>query len=140
MILNPKWVDVASYLNQNMMISASHFVQQAGTAAINESEAECHQMSLEFDKRRKFLLKRLKESGLDPKYTPTSAFYILFRYPDQSKKSFDVSLDILDKTGVALTPGIDFGQNGEGFIRFSYANSMENIDEAVKRLQKYFFK
>ncbi len=140
MILNHKWVDMASYLNQNMMISASHFVQKAGTAAINESEAECHQMALEFDKRRKLLLSRLKESGLDPQYTPNSAFYILFQYPDQSKKSLDVSLDILHKTGVALTPGVDFGQNGEGFIRFSYANSMENIDEAVKRLQKYFFK
>ena len=140
MILNPAWMGMASYLNQNMMISASHFVQQAGTAAIDEGESECRKMSLEFNKRRKFLLKRLKESGLDPKYSPNSAFYVFFRYPDQTKKSFDISLEILEQTGVALTPGIDFGQNGEGFLRFSYANSVENIDEAVRRLQGYFRK
>ena len=140
MILNPAWVDVASYLNQNMMISASQFVQQAGTAAINDSESECRAMATEFNRRRKFLLKRLKESGLDPRYSPNSAFYVLFRYPDQSRKSFDVSLDILERTGVALTPGIDFGRNGEGFLRFSYANSLENIDEAVRRLQQYFLR
>ncbi len=138
MILNPAWVNVASYLNQNMMISASQFVQQAGTAAINDADCACRKMALEFDKRRKFLLKRLKESGLDPQYTPNAAFYVLFRYPNQKRGSFDVSLDILEKTGVALTPGIDFGKNGEGFLRFSYANSLENIDEAVKRLQRYF--
>ncbi len=139
MIMNPEWIGVASKMHQNMMISAAHFVQDAGTTALKESEPECRKMAEEFDKRRRFLLKRLKEIGLDPGYNPVGAFYVFLRYPDQGRKSLDVSMDILDRIGVAMTPGIDFGPAGEGFIRISYANSLENIDEAVSRLQKYFF-
>ncbi len=138
MILKEEWATVAAKVHQNMMISAAHFVQDAGTVAIREGESDCRKMAEEFDSRRKFLLRRLDEIGLNPGYNPVGAFYVFLKYPDQSKKSLDVAMDILDKTGVALTPGIDFGPAGEGFIRFSYANSKENIDEAVKRLQQYF--
>ena len=139
MIVKPKWMAVAAKVHQNMMISAAHFVQDAGVAALNVGEVECETMAQEFNKRRIFLLQRLKEIGLDPGYNPVGAFYVLLKYPDQSCKSLDLSLDILEKTGVALTPGIDFGPAGEGFLRISYANSRENIDEALKRLQQYFF-
>lgn len=137
-ILDEKWVKPASFLNQNMMISAAQFVQQAGAAALLESEDECYKMSLKFNERRKFVLQRLKEIGLDPKYTPTAAFYVFLKYPNKNIKSLDLAKDILAKTNVALTPGIDFGQEGEGYIRLSYANSMENLDEALSRLEKYF--
>ena len=138
MIVKEEWMPVAARVHQNMMISAAHFVQDAGATAIRESEGECRKMAEQFDKRRKFLLKRLVEIGLDPGYTPVGAFYVLLKYPDQTRKSLDVSMDILEKVGVALTPGIDFGPAGEGFIRISYANSLENIDEAIKRLAEYF--
>ncbi len=138
MIMKPEWVKVAAKVHQNMMISAAHFVQDAGAVAIEKGEAECRKMAEEFDSRRRFLLRRLKEVGLDPGYNPVGAFYVLLKYPDQSRKSLDVSMDILDKCGVALTPGIDFGAAGEGFIRISYANSKENINEAVNRLKDYF--
>ncbi|MBU2510155.1 pyridoxal phosphate-dependent aminotransferase [bacterium] len=138
MIMKPEWVKVAARVHQNMMISAAHFVQDAGTVAINEAESECRKMAEEFDNRRRFLLKRLKEIGLDPGYNPVGAFYVLLKYPDQSLKSLDLSMDILEKCGVALTPGIDFGAAGEGFLRISYANSKENIDEAINRLKDYF--
>ncbi len=139
MIINPEWVDVAARIHQNMMISAAHFVQKAGVVALTQAEDQCRKMALEFDKRRKFVLKRMKECRLDPLYTPRGAFYVFLKYPDQNRKSLDLSLDILDKTGVAVTPGIDFGPGGEGFIRLSYANSLERIDEAVTRLERYFF-
>jgi aspartate/methionine/tyrosine aminotransferase len=45
-------------------------------------------------------------------------------------------MEILEKTGVALTPGVDFGPGGEGFLRFSYANSLENLDRALERLKE----
>ncbi len=138
MIMKPEWMKVAAKVHQNMMISAAHFVQDAGAAAIERGEEECRKMAQEFDNRRRFLLRRLKEIGLDPGYNPVGAFYVLLRYPDQSRKSLDVSMDILEKCGVALTPGIDFGSAGEGFIRISYANSMENINEAINRLKDYF--
>ncbi len=139
MIVKPEWMEVAAKIHQNMMISASHFVQDAGTVAITKGEPECEKMSREFNKRRVFLLKRLKEIGLDPGYSPVGAFYVFLKYPNQEIKSLDLSMDLLEKTGVAMTPGIDYGLAGEGFIRISYANSMENIDEALNRLQGYFF-
>lgn len=139
MIVNPEWIDVAAKIHQNMMISAAHFVQKAGTTAILESESDCQRMAAEFDKRRKFVLNKLKQNGLDPGYNPVGAFYIFLKYPDQSRKSLDVALDILEKTGVAMTPGIDFGPGGEGYIRISYANSLENLDRAIDRLKDYFF-
>lgn len=140
MIINPAWVKVAARIHQNMMISAAHFVQKAGVTALTESEEACRQMALEFDKRRKFVLKRLRECGLDPQYNPVGAFYVFLKYPDQSLKSLELSLDILEKTGVALAPGIDFGPGGEGFVRISYANSLDRIDTALSRLDDYFFK
>lgn len=138
MVMHPDWVAVAARVHQNMMISAAHFVQKAGVVAIKEAEAECRKMADAFNERRVFTLKRLKELGLDPQYNPVGAFYVFLRYPDQSRKSLAVSLDILDKVGVALTPGIDFGPGGEGFLRISYANSLDRIDEALNRLNHYF--
>jgi aspartate/methionine/tyrosine aminotransferase len=54
-----------------------------------------------------------------------------------SKKSYDLSFEILEKAGVGVTPGIDFGKNGEGYLRFSYANSIENIAEGLDRIEKF---
>jgi len=139
MIINPAWVSVAAKIHQNMMISASEFVQKAGAVAISKAEDECAKMAKAFNERRQFALKRLVESGLDPGYRPVGAFYIFLRYPKKDIDSLTLSMDILEKTGVALTPGIDFGPGGEGFIRISYANSMEHIDEAITRLERYFF-
>jgi len=139
MIINPEWMGVAAKVHQNMMISAAEFVQHAGTVAIQEAEAACEEMAKAFNERRLFALKRLQEIGLDPGYHPTGAFYIFIRYPQQETGSLALAMDILEKVGVALTPGIDFGPGGEGFIRLSYANSLEQIDEAINRLQRYFF-
>ncbi|MDH5561737.1 MAG: aminotransferase class I/II-fold pyridoxal phosphate-dependent enzyme, partial [Deltaproteobacteria bacterium] len=139
MILPENWVAVASRIHQNLMISAAHFIQIAGTAALRSAEKECDANRLKLNAKRLFLIRRLKECGLDPGYLPTGAFYVFFRYPNQQMTSLDTAIDILEKQGVALTPGIDFGPAGEGFLRFSYSNSMENISEAVNRIQRYFF-
>jgi aspartate/methionine/tyrosine aminotransferase len=54
-----------------------------------------------------------------------------------SGDSYKLSFEILDKAGVGVTPGIDFGKNGEGYLRFSYANSIENIAEGLDRFEKF---
>ncbi|MGD2038797.1 MAG: pyridoxal phosphate-dependent aminotransferase, partial [Desulfobacterales bacterium] len=54
-----------------------------------------------------------------------------------SDDSYKLAFDILEKAHVGVSPGIDFGENGEGYLRFSYANSLENIEEGMERLQKY---
>ena len=71
---------------------------------------------------------------MDPEYTPTGAFYVLYKYRDSSKSSFNLCKDVLEKTGVAIAPGRDFGLGAEGYIRISYANSMENTDRALTKM------
>jgi aspartate/methionine/tyrosine aminotransferase len=79
----------------------------------------------------------LNRLGLAVRVEPTGAFYILANARHLSADSYALALDILEKTGVATDPGIDFGPGGEGFLRFSYANSEANIEEALDRLKKY---
>lgn len=72
------------------------------------------------------------------KIQPQFAFYILANAKAFCRNnSFDFCLKVLEKTGVAITPGIDFGKNAEGYVRFSYANSLENIAEGMDRLEEY---
>jgi len=51
--------------------------------------------------------------------------------------SYDLAFEILEKANVGVTPGIDFGQNAEGYLRFSYANSLENIQEGLNRIERF---
>lgn len=52
-------------------------------------------------------------------------------------RSYDLAFDILEKSHVAVTPGIDFGYGGEGYLRFSYTTSLKNIEEGIRRLREY---
>jgi len=54
--------------------------------------------------------------------------------------SYELAFEILEKAGVGVTPGIDFGQNAEGYLRLSYANSLDNIKEGLRRLEEYLAK
>ena len=136
LIVPEAWIGTAAKLHQNLMISANEFVQEAGLKVLQESRETCEAMKDEFDRRRKFLLGKLKEFDLDPQYQPNSAFYVFLRYRDQNRSSLELAMEILEKTGVALTPGVDFGPGGEGFLRFSYANSQENLERALKRIKE----
>jgi len=90
-----------------------------------------------YNERRKFLIRRLGEIGLGVKVEPTGAFYVLGNIKSFSQDSYKMAFDILEKARVGVTPGIDFGKNCEGYLRFSYANSLENIKEGINRLEKY---
>ncbi|MEE8555048.1 MAG: pyridoxal phosphate-dependent aminotransferase [bacterium] len=124
-------------LHQNIMISANEFIQYAGIAAMNEAVPICEEYRREYDRRRLFLVQRLAEIGLPLQYEPSGAFYCFANASRYGSDSIALAKDILERTGVALTPGVDFGPGGEGYLRFSYANSMENIGEALDRLEDY---
>ena len=125
-------------IQQNFFISASSFIQYAGLAALKKAQAEVKQMVAIYNQRRKFIIQRLRQIGFGITVEPTGAFYILANAkPFCRNDSFNFCLEILEKTGVAVTPGIDFGENAEGYVRFSYANSLENIAEGMDRLGKY---
>ncbi len=124
-------------LHQNIMISANEFIQYAGIAAMNEAVPICEEYRREYDRRRLFLVQRLAEIGLPLQYEPSGAFYCFANASRYGSDSIALAKDILERTGVALTPGVDFGRGGEGYLRFSYANSMENIREGLDRLGDY---
>jgi aspartate/methionine/tyrosine aminotransferase len=124
-------------LQQNFFISPSAFVQKAAVAALDSQHPEIPEMIEKYDRRRRYLLERLPSLGLEYAVEPKGAFYIFVRTDHIDPDSFRLAFDILEKAGVALTPGIDFGERGEGHLRISYANSLDNIKEGMDRLEKY---
>ncbi|MGD8963667.1 MAG: pyridoxal phosphate-dependent aminotransferase [Desulfobacterales bacterium] len=124
-------------LQQNFFISANAMVQQAGIAALKFGAEDVARMQQTYNKRRKFIIRRLKEMGLGITVEPTGAFYVFANAKHISSDSYKLAFDILEKAHVGVSPGIDFGKNGEGYLRFSYANSLENIEEGMNRLQRY---
>ncbi|MBP2029667.1 aspartate aminotransferase [Methanohalophilus levihalophilus] len=137
MIAPKSYLRVLQKMQQNFFICANSFVQEAGIAALEGPQDHVEKMVETYDMRRKYMLKRLKEIGLGIEYEPDGAFYILANAREYGRNSLELSRDILEKTHVAVTPGIDFGKGAEGYIRFSYANSLENIEEGMNRLEKY---
>ena len=83
------------------------------------------------------MIKRLLQLGFRIPVEPTGAFYVFVGCRHLSEDSYTLAFDILEKAHVGVTPGVDFGSNGEGFLRFSYANSIENIKEGLNRLETY---
>jgi aspartate/methionine/tyrosine aminotransferase len=124
-------------LMQNFFISANPFVQRAAIAALTQAGPEVERMRATYDARRRFLLEGLKKLGFRIPVTPTGAFYVFVNARHLSPDSYALAFDILEKAKVGVTPGVDFGAGGEGFLRLSYANSLENLAEALRRLEKY---
>jgi aspartate/methionine/tyrosine aminotransferase len=125
-------------LQQNFFISANSMVQRAAIAALQCAGEDVARMKAVYDERRRFMIRRIREIGLGITVEPTGAFYVFANAKHISTDSYKMAFDILDKAHVGVAPGIDFGANGEGYLRFSYASSMENIAEAMNRLEKYF--
>ncbi|HSO88667.1 MAG TPA: pyridoxal phosphate-dependent aminotransferase [Draconibacterium sp.] len=124
-------------LQQNLFICAGSTEQRAGIAALQSAGNEVAIMRETYNQRRKYIIERLIQLGFDIKVPPTGAFYVFVNVKHISVDSYKLAFDILEKAHVGVTPGIDFGENGEGFLRFSYANSIENIKEGMNRLEKY---
>jgi aspartate/methionine/tyrosine aminotransferase len=124
-------------LQQNFFISANSVVQLAAIAALEQTAEDVARMRRIYDERRQYMIRRLKELGLGITVEPTGAFYVFANVKHISNDSYELAFDILEKAHVGVTPGIDFGSNGEGYLRFSYANSLENIAEGLDRLEKY---
>ncbi len=124
-------------LQQNLFISAGSFAQWAALAGLKESKGDVRKMIETYDRRRRYLIPRLRELGFGITVEPTGAFYILANAKRFSNDSYRLAFDILKKARVGVSPGIDFGTNAEGYLRISYANSVENIVEGMNRLERY---
>jgi aspartate/methionine/tyrosine aminotransferase len=112
-------------------------VQMAGIAALKHAHHDVTAMKNTYDRRRQYMIKRLREIGFGITVEPTGAFYVFANAKHLSNDSYKLAFEILENAHVGVTPGIDFGQNGEGYIRFSYANSLENIEKGMRRIENY---
>ncbi len=124
-------------LHQNFLICANHFVQRGGIAALQQCQEDVAEMRRVYDQRRKELVRRLRELGFGVHFEPKGAFYVLADARHIDSDSQRLSLDILEKAGVAVTPGIDFGEGAEGFLRFSYTRPLDEIVTALERIEGY---
>jgi aspartate/methionine/tyrosine aminotransferase len=137
LISPPELVRPIQKLQQNLFISPNPFVQRAGVVAIKKGKSEALGMVGEFDKRRRAMIEGLKELGFTLKVEPRGAFYVFVNASEICPDSHSLAFDMLEKAHVAVTPGIDFGEGGEGYLRFSYAASVADIEEGMRRLGKY---
>jgi aspartate/methionine/tyrosine aminotransferase len=137
LISTPEFVRPIQKMIQNFFISPADFVQWAGVEALMNSSEHTEAMKRTFNERRIAMLGRLKAMGFEIKKDPTAAFYILADARRYCDTSYDFAFEILEATGVGVAPGIDFGNNAEGFIRFSYTNSLENIHKGLDRIETY---
>jgi len=133
------YVREADKLAQNIFLAAPTVSQYAALAAFApESRAMLAENRDAFRARRDFLLPALRELGFIIPVTPAGAFYL---YADCSRftdDSYAFALDVLEKAGVAITPGRDFGAHQpERHLRFAYTTSLARLDEGVERLARY---
>jgi len=131
---------VMQRIHQNFMISANGFIQWAGIAALTKAQKDVAKMVKTYDERRRYMLARLQDIGFVIHVEPTGAFYVFADARRFCKDSYKEAFRITEKAKVGVSPGIDFGSGGEGFLRFSYANSLENIKEGLDRLESYLSK
>ncbi|MBQ3621087.1 MAG: pyridoxal phosphate-dependent aminotransferase [Methanosarcinaceae archaeon] len=135
MVVPESYVRPIQKLMQNYFISVNAFVQKAGIAALESPDEEYRSMIETYNERRICLVSRLRKAGFVVPVDPKGAFYVLADARNYTDDSVAFASKILEETGVACTPGLDFG--AEGYIRFSYANSRENIEKAMDRLEKW---
>jgi len=133
------YVDAVVRLAQNIFISAGTPAQHAALAALSpEAGVELERRRGVFRQRLDFLLPAVERLGFRVPVRPQGAFYIYADCSAHTDDSFAFARELLEAAGVAITPGIDFGDNApERHVRFSYATSMENLEEGVRRLREY---
>ncbi|MEW6668080.1 MAG: pyridoxal phosphate-dependent aminotransferase [Thermodesulfobacteriota bacterium] len=136
-IAPPEFVRPLQKIQQNFYISAASMSQRAGIAALTEAASDVDRMRKVYNERRKYMIGRLRELGFGLPVEPAGAFYILVNARHLSSNSHELAFRMLEEAGVGVSPGVDFGKNAEGYLRFSYANSLEKIQEGLRRIEAY---
>ena len=136
-VLPQRLVRPVQKLQQNLFISPPDFPQFAAIAALQQARSDVERMRRQYDERRRLVLERLRGIGLSVLTEPLGAFYVFVNVSAFTKDVYSFAFELLEQTGVAVTPGVDFGPGGEGYIRISYANSIANISEGLNRLAAF---
>ena len=138
--IGPKEViDAMNKVAHYITLTAPSISQLVGIKALTLPKFHIEKMRREYDRRRRFIVKRLNEINL-PTVTPHGAFYTFSNIKQFSKNSYKFAKELLKKTKVAVIPGTEFGKFGEGYIRCSYATDLKNIKIAMDRLERFLKK
>lgn len=119
----------------NFFIATNEFVQWAGVAALREAQEDVRRVRTIFDERRRAMVAGLRAVGLGVGFEPTGAFYVLANARRHTNDSTRFAYELLEGCHVAVTPGAAFGPQAEGYLRFSYASSVERISEGLRRIK-----
>ena len=123
--------------HQYLVTAANTMAQHAAVEALTAGKNDAEPMKKEYIQRRDYIIDKMTDLGFEI-IKPDGAFYIFAKIPaGYNQDSFAFLKDFAHKKAVAFIPGAAFGQYGEGYVRLSYAASMETIREAMKRLEEY---
>ncbi|MGQ0752722.1 MAG: pyridoxal phosphate-dependent aminotransferase [Betaproteobacteria bacterium] len=136
MVVPERYVAEVDKLAQNLFLAAPTPAQHAALAAFKpETLAILEARRAEFKARRDYLVPALRQLGFEIPQMPAGAFYVYAGCGALTRDSFGFARDLLEKAGVAITPGIDFGSNApERHVRFAYTNSVARLQEGVRRI------
>jgi aminotransferase len=136
---NPEIIEAMMKIHQYSMLCAPITGQMAAIEALRNGEREVREMRREYDRRRKIIVKGLNEIGLEC-FEPKGAFYAFPSIKVTGLSSEEFSGRLLKEQKVAVVPGNAFGDSGEGFVRCAYAASIEDINEALSRMERFIKK
>jgi aspartate/methionine/tyrosine aminotransferase len=131
-------IEKMSLLISTTVSCVNSFTQKAGVAALKGPQDDLHSNMKAFRKRRDVIVKGLNNIQNFSCFTPQGAFYAFPNIKNSGMSSKELADHLLYKAGVACLPGTIFGKNGEGFLRFSYATSVEIIQEAIEKIKASF--
>lgn len=123
-------------IHQFAIMAAPTTSQYAGTMALRHGETDVDIMRESYNQRRRYLLHELKRLGI-PCFEPFGAFYIFPNISEFGLSSEEFATRLVQEEKVAVVPGSAFGDSGEGFVRISYAYSIENLKQAMKRIEHF---
>lgn len=123
-------------IHQFAVMCAPTISQYAAIEAMEQGDGDIEAMRESYDQRRKFLYHELQRLGL-PCFEPQGAFYMFPNIREFGLSSGEFALKLLKEEKVAVVPGDSFGECGEGFVRISYAASLQNLKEAVNRIFRF---
>ena len=134
-----RFIQALTKIHQYTLLCAPTMTQMAAIEALRNGEGEVEKMVQEYNRRRRFMVKRLNEIGL-PCFEPKGAFFAFPSIKATGMNSEEFAEKLLLEEKVAVVPGPAFGPSGEGFVRCCYATSLPNIEEALRRMDRFLRK
>ncbi|MBO6034439.1 MAG: pyridoxal phosphate-dependent aminotransferase [Paludibacteraceae bacterium] len=138
LIAPQKYMTALQKMGQNFLICASSTAQKAGISTLRDKSDYEQKMLSTYNKRRLYMIERLRSMGFVIPKNPQGAFYVFADASRFTSDSLKFAFDVLENAHVGITPGVDFGTGiCSHYVRFSYANSLERIKEGLDRPERY---